>query len=171
MAHPLIEHAEHTLREAGFTVQRVAGPPQLPGDQLLVSIANDPAGRERLILLTVYEGLADDLDDAHLLQYFVRMPFEVAPEHRDDLGRFINLVNVRLPLGAYGFLFNGMVFFRAMAMCTDDVATWSKLVSEYLFIVVLALDAFAEGVEAVASGRLTARAASEADDRLDPLDE
>ena len=32
-------------------------------------------------------------------------------------------------------------------------------------------DAFAEGVEAVASGRLTARAASEADDRLDPLDE
>jgi len=171
VAHPLIEHAERTLVEAGFTVQRVAGAPQLPGEQLLVSVSNDPQGRERLILLTLYEGLSDEIDDAHLLQYFVRMPFEVAPEHRDDLARFLNLVNVRLPLGAYGFLYNGMVFFRAMAMLTVDTSTWSKLVSEYLFITVFALDAFAEGVEAVATGRMTAQQASEADARLDPLDE
>jgi hypothetical protein len=170
MAHPLIEHAERTLVETGFTVQRVAGAPQLPGEQLLVSVSNDPQGRERLILLTLYEGLSDEIDDAHLLQYFVRFPFEVAPEHRDDLARFLNLVNVRLPLGAYGFLYNGMVFFRAMAMLTVDTATWSKLISEYLFITVFALDAFAEGVEAVATGHMTAQQASEADARLDPLD-
>jgi hypothetical protein len=171
MAHPLIEHAERTLAETGFRVQRVAGTPQLPGDQLLISIASDPQGRDRLILLTLYEGLADEIDDAHLLQYFVRMPFEVATEQRDELARFLNLVNVRLPLGAYGFLFNGMVFFRAMAMLTVDTSTWTKLVSEYLFITVFALDAFAEGVEAVATGRMTALEASEADPRLDPLDE
>lgn len=170
MAHPLIEHAGQTLTDTGFTVQRVSGAPALPGDQLLVSISNDEQGRERQILLTLYEGLSEDIEDAHLLQYFVRFPFEVAPEHRDDLARFINLVNVRLPLGAYGFIYNGMVFFRAMAMFTTDSATWAKLVSEYLFVTVFALDAFAEGVEAVATGRMTAQQASEADARLDPLD-
>lgn len=171
MAHPLIEHARDTLAEAGFTVTQVAGAPGLPGDQLLVRLSPAENGRERDVLLTLYEALQDDLDDAHLLQYFVQVPILVAPEHRNDLARYLTLVNVRLPIGAYGFLYNGMVFFRAMAMLPDDPGTWAKLVREYLFITVFALDNFGAEVEAVASGQLTAQQATDADARLDRLDE
>jgi hypothetical protein len=75
-----------------------------------------------------------------------------------------------LPIGAYGFLFNGIVFFRAMAMLPDDRTTWTTLVREYLFITVFALDNFGSEVESVASGRQTARQAADADSRLDALD-
>lgn len=171
MVHPLIEHAQQTLSDSGFATQLVAGAPGLPGEQLLVALSADEAGRERQLLITLYEALKDDLDDVHLLQYFAQVPIMVAPEHRDELARYLTLVNVRLPIGAYGFLYNGMVFFRAMAMMPADDTSWSKLVSEYLFITVFALDSFGDGVISVASGEMTAQQATDADARLDPLDE
>jgi hypothetical protein len=170
MPHPLIEHAQDALAEAGFTVTRVAGAPELAGEQLLVTLAGDELGRQREVMLTLYEALEDDLDEVHLLQYFAQVPAIVAPESRDDLARYLVLVNARLPIGAYGFLSNGIVFFRAMAMLPDDSATWTTLVREYLFITVFAMDNFGAEVESVANGQQTARQAAEADARLESLD-
>jgi hypothetical protein len=170
MPHPLIDHAQESLTDAGFLVTRVAAATELAGEQLLVKLAANELGREREVMLTLYEALEDDLDEVHLLQYFAQVPAILAPEFRNDLARYLVLVNARLPIGTYGFLSNGIVFFRAMAMLPDDSTTWTALVREYLFLTVFALDNFGTEVESVASGKQTARQAAEADARLESLD-
>ena len=170
MAHPVIEHAHASLAEVGFAVSRVSGEPELPGEQLLVRISDDEQGNERQLLITLYDGLGDHLHDAYLLQYFTRFQFLVPPERRDDLARLLVNVNARLPDGAFGFLADGMVFFRAMAFLTTEVSTWPKVVSEYVYMTAFALNSFAEGIEAVASGARSAREVTVTDPRLEPIE-
>ncbi len=170
MAHPLIEHAHTSLMEIGFPVSRVAGEPELPGEQLLVRISADAQGNERQLVITLYDGLGDHLHDAYLLQYFTRFQFLVPPERRDELARLLIAINARLPDGAFGFLSDGMVFFRAIAFLTTEASTWPKVVSEYVYMTAFALNSFGAGIESVASGTQSAREVAAADSRLEPLE-
>lgn len=171
MAHPIIEHADRALAELGFTNTRVPPSAGLTSEQLFVRLPDDEQGRERQLMLTVYEGLGDNLEEAELLQCFLALPLIVAPEFRNELARFLVQVNTRLPLGAFGFLDGtGIVFFRAMAMLPAQEEAWTKLISEHVFMATFELDEFVPGVEAVASGQQSARDAAAADPRLERIE-
>ena len=171
MAHPIIEHADQALAALGYTNTRVPPSAGLTSEQLFVRLPDDDQGRERQLMLTVYEGLGDNLEDADLLQCFLALPIVVAPEYRNDLSRLMTQINTRLPIGAFGFLDGtGIVFFRAMAMLPAQQETWTKLISEHVFMATFELDEFVPSVEAVATGEQTAREATAADPRLERIE-
>ncbi len=169
MAHAIIEHARRELPEYGFETELLAAPGE--PTQLLVKTVPDYAGRERWVLITVYEDLGVNLEDAWLVQFFHRFPVEApAAESRADLARLLVAANNRLTIGQFCFREeDALLYYRAVAMFPDGAEGWTKLLGEHLFFSIFQIDEFGAAIEAVASGTQTLAEAFAADPRLGTL--
>lgn len=169
MAHAIIEHAQRELPPFGFEVQPIGGGAE--PTQLLVKTVPDYAGRERWLLITVYDDLGENLEDAWLVQFFHRFPVEApAAGQRGDLARLLVAANNKVTIGQFAFREeDGLLYYRAVVILPSNPDTWTKLLSEHLFISVFQIDEFGAVIEAVATGQQTAAAAAAADPRLGPL--
>jgi hypothetical protein len=170
MAHAIIEHARTVLPECGFETELLAGAPGEP-TQLLVKTVPDYAGRERWMLITVYEDLGVNLEDAWLVQFFHRFPVEApAAESRGDLARLLVAANNKISVGQFCFREeDALLYYRAVAMLPEGVESWTTLLAEHLFFSVFQIDEFGAAIEAVAAGEQTLQAAFAADPRLGTL--
>ncbi|MGE3858013.1 MAG: YbjN domain-containing protein [Dehalococcoidia bacterium] len=169
MAHAIIEHAQRELPQFGFEVQPIGGAGE--PTQLLVKTVPDYAGRERWMLLTVYEDLGENLQDAWLVQFFHRFPVEApAPEQRAELARLLIAANNKITIGQFCFREeDALLYYRAVVIFPSAPDAWTKLLSEHLFISVFQVDEFGAAIEAVATGAQTLQGAVAADPRLGPL--
>jgi hypothetical protein len=169
MAHAIIEHAQRELPAFGFEVQPIgaAGEPT----QLLVKTVPDYAGRERWLLVTVYEDLGENLEDAWLVQVFHRFPVDApGAEQRGDLARLLVAANNKITVGQFCFREeDALLYYRAVAIFPAAADAWTKLLSEHLYFSVFQIDEFGAAIEAVATGAQTLQGAVAADARLGPL--
>lgn len=166
MAHPIIEHAIAELPRFSYEVQAFDVGGQTT--QLLVHVTPDRAGRDRWVLITVFEGLGDTLPDADLVQFFCRLPVD-APDasRRGDFTRLLLAVNNVSSVGQFCIQeADGLLYFRAIGMFPRAQETWTTLLYQHLFFAVFQMDEFGASIEAVATGQTDARGAIAADTRL-----
>ncbi len=166
MAHPIIDHAAAELPRFSYEVQplEAGGQPS----QLLVRVNADRAGRDRWVLITVFEGLGENLPDADLVQFFCRLPVD-APDvsRRGDFTRLLLAVNNVSSVGQFCIReADGLLYFRAIGMFPRARETWTTLLYQHLVFAVFQMDEFGHAIEAVAVGQTDARGAIAADPRL-----
>lgn len=169
MAHPIVEHAAAELPRFSYEVQRFEAEGQ-PA-QLLVRVTPDRAGRDRWVLITVFEGLGENLPDADLVQFFCRLPVDApAPSRRGDFTRLLLAVNNVSSVGQFCIReADGLLYFRAIGMFPRAEQTWSTLLRQHLAFAVFQMDEFGASIEAAAAGQTDARGAIAADPRLGTL--
>ncbi len=169
MAHSIIDHAATELPRYSYEVQPLNAEGQ--PTQLLVRVNPDRAGRERWVLITVFEGLGDNLPDADLVQFFCRLPVD-APDasRRGDFTRLLLAVNNVSSVGQFCIReADGLLYFRAIGMFPRVRETWTTLLYQHLVFAVFQMDEFGASIEAVATGQMDARSAVAADPRLGSL--
>lgn len=169
MAHPIIEHAIAELPRFAYEVQRLdaEGQPM----QILVRVNPDRAGRDRWVLITVFEGLDENLPDADLVQFFCRLPVDApAPSRRGDFTRLLLAVNNVSSVGQFCLReADGLLYFRAIGVFPRAQETWTMLLCQHLVFAVFQMDEFGASIEAVATGQADARGAIALDPRLGTL--
>ena len=166
MAHPIIEHAVVELPRFAYELQRLEAEDQ--PTQLLVRVNPDRSGRDRWVLLTVFEGLGENLPDADLVQFFCRLPVDAPdPSRRGDFTRLLLAVNNVSSVGQFCIReADGLLYFRAIGMFPRVPETWLMLLYQHLTFAVFQMDEFGASIEAVATGQMDAHAAVAADPRL-----
>lgn len=169
MAHPIIEHAIAELPRFSYETQRVEAEGQ--PIQLLVRVAQDRAGRDRWVLITVFEGMGESLPEADLVQFFCRLPVDAPdPSRRGDFTRFLLAVNNVSSVGQFCIReADGLLYFRAIGMFPHVSEAWIMLLHQHLVFAVFQMDEFGASIEAVATGQTDARGAIAADPRLGTL--
>jgi len=169
MAHAIIEHAQRELVQFGFEVQPIGGANE--PTQLLVKTVPDYAGRERWMLVTVYEDLGENLEDAWLVQFFHRFPVDAPPpDRRGDLARLLTAANNKITIGQFCFREeDALLYYRAVAIFPAASDAWTKLLSEHIYFSVFQIDEFGAAIEAIATGTRTLTEALAADPRLGRL--
>lgn len=169
MAHPIIDHAATELPRFSYEVQPLDAEGQ-PG-QLLVRVNPDRSGRDRWVLITVFEGLGENLPDADLVQFFCRLPVDAPdPARRGDFTRLLLAVNNVSSVGQFCIReVDGLLYFRAIGMFPRAEETWTTLLYQHLVFAVFQMDEFGASIEAVANGEIDARGAIAADPRLGSL--
>jgi len=142
-----------------FPVQIVPPSPEYREAQLIADLGPDAKGRGRRLELTF---LPRDADDPYFLQYFVLMPFQMAPGQAADLARTLALVNLKMPFGHFGMdEASGWVYFRSVSICPAvplDEGETVRTANVCAFLV----DQLAGVVEPVADGSGTVEAAAQA---------
>ncbi len=141
-----------------------------PG-QLLVRVNPDRSGRDRWVLITVFEGLGENLPDADLVQFFCRLPVDAPdPGRRGDFTRLLLAVNNVSSVGQFCICeVDGLLYFRAIGMFPRAEETWNTLLYQHMVLAVFQMDEFGASIEAVANGELDARGAIAADPLLGSL--
>lgn len=169
MPHPIIDYAAAELPRFSYEVQPLEADGQ--PTQLLVRVSPDRAGRDRWVLITVFEGLGDNLPDADLVQFFCRLPIDAPdPTRRGDFTRLLLAVNNVSSVGQFCIReADGLLYFRAIGMFPRAMETWTTLLYQHLVFAVFQMDEFGASIEAVASGQMDARGAIAADPRLGSL--
>lgn len=169
MAHAIIDQAIADLPRFGYEVQPldVEGQPT----QLLVRVNPDRLGRDRWVLITVFEGLGEHLPDADLVQFFCRLPVDApSPERRGDFTRLLLAVNNVSSVGQFCLReADGLLYFRAIGMFPRLADVWTALIFRHLAFAVFQMDEFGASIEAVATGQTDTRGALAADPRLGTL--
>ena len=169
MAHPIIEHAIVELPRFAYETQRLEAEGQ--PSQLLVRVNPDRAGRDRWVLITVFEGLGENLPDADLVQFFCRLPVDAPdPSRRGDFTRLLLAVNNVSSVGQFCIReADGLLYFRAIGMFPRAQETWLMLLYQHLVFAVFQMDEFGATIEAAATGQVDAQGALAADPRLGGL--
>jgi len=116
--------------------------------QMVIPISPDRFGR----IPQIHVYFLPVLDDPPVVQYMVPLDYEIAPEHTNDVARFIALVNSNLPLT--GFEMNetmAMLVFRhtqavSTALLDPGVVAWPLTIIRY------AVETYGTLIELVANG-------------------
>ena len=148
---------ERLLREQGFPTSLVLAGPEIPYDVLLAGLSDADETRQWRLELSFLPEMEEDLEGLSLLQCFVHLPGEVAPDAVDELRRLIARLNGKLPLIGFGWLdAERMACFRHVAMLPRDEASAGEVVVQLAWMIGSLLGVFASAVEAVASRARTA---------------
>ncbi len=75
--------------------------PEVPVNSLAVKLEDDEQGRSRVANLMFMPLEDSDIEDVKLLQFFCETPVTVSSEHTDALLKFIQAVNLKIPIGVF----------------------------------------------------------------------
>ncbi|MCH8939592.1 MAG: hypothetical protein IIC27_00505 [Chloroflexi bacterium] len=169
----VIETAADNLVALGYEVQNIEATDEVPSDQLMVLLPDDSEGRPRQLFYSMFPDLSENLEDADLLQAFIKLPFVVERQAVANLARLLVNINNKLALGEFSIReSDGLVFYRNVALMphgSDVDEAWRKIVTENVFIAVFQLDEFTSVIEMVATGDMSLEQAQKMDQRLDPF--
>lgn len=144
------------LQAEGFEAAFQTATTEAPVDQLFVLLNLSDDASLALEMLYV-PGLDEELEGTRLLQYFVRLPFEVDGTE-DQLSRLLAQVNAIAPLVGFGMKEQErMVYFRHVAVMPRDAGvTEAVVIKETVWLINYLVDTYLGVIGSVASGRQTA---------------
>ena len=173
MTESVLEAAADILDGLGYAVRIIEETDEVPSDQLMVLLPDDLGGRPRQMFFSTFPDLGENLEDADLLQAFIKLPFGVEPPAIADLARLLININNKLARGEFSIReSDGLVFYRNVALVPygqDVRGVWHKIITENVFIAVYQLDEFTPVIEKVATGEMNLTEAQRWDQRLDPF--
>ena len=162
---PLREIGE-AIEAENFPFEYLPADADRPVDVLLVSLGDEETGPLLLEMmfindLMIQTGVPEEYDDAMILQFLVRFPFQVVDGAEAELALFFMGLNRTLPAGAFGLSEDTGTVYHQYALHLPTRAAEKEVLAS----VVLSLDTFIGGylgeIRAVAKGESTHQAAFE----------
>ena len=122
-----LQDIQEILEQADFTTTFLEADQEVPADRLMAFLdleGRAPDEGQLLELLFVPE-VKDDLDGFEILQFFVTFQFDLSilnADQQQDLRNFILSINFGLPLGAFGYNFEGgYIYFKHRSMLHENM--------------------------------------------------
>lgn len=139
----------------GDYATKVVGPQEgLPVPTLLVSFGADDKERDRTLGITVVPFDEDSLEATDLVQFYVRMPFEVPAQRRTEVMAATAAVNAAMAIGHFAVRGTELYYRYVLALPNDTVADASMLL-ELVALVSFHQETFADHLEGILEGEIT----------------
>ena len=146
------------LAKEAYQIEMVPASDLVPYDRLLLRLESfEEKNRVWRLELSYLPALEKELDNVSILQCFVALLDGSADEHRHSLSQLIVKVNVKLPIGCFGFLDNpGTLFFKHNAMLPNDNNPGNyQVIRELVPMTAYLITTFSESLIQVATGQRT----------------
>lgn len=130
---------------------------ELPVPSLLVSFDRDEEGRDRILAVSFLPLPDDDLPSTNLLQFYVRLPFDVPSEHRGDVLQAATLVNAAMAVGHFAVRDDELYYRYVLASPSGRVVD-ADLLRDLLPLLEFHQQHFGDYLEGVAVGEVSTHA-------------
>lgn len=110
-----------------YPVRVVEAGDELPVPTMLVDLGADEDGRDRTMAVGFLPLGDDELPSTQLLQFYVRLPFDVADDQRDEVLQAASLLNAAIAIGHFAVR-DGEAYYRyVLAAPAGDVVDGGML--------------------------------------------
>ncbi|MEM6254113.1 MAG: hypothetical protein AAF821_14440 [Cyanobacteria bacterium P01_D01_bin.156] len=142
--------AIQTLIEADdFTTSFEPATPDIPLDRLFVLLNEE----KQLLTELLFIPLEAEVENVHLLQFYVNVPIELGSSIPTDLQQLILNLNAKMPIGSFGI--NGednLVYFRyVLVMPQNQTPEDNNTIVQSLWLVFYLVESFLQQIQAVAA--------------------
>ncbi|MFC4307171.1 YbjN domain-containing protein [Cohnella boryungensis] len=160
-----LEHAKHLaelgglqagFEEEGLQTELLERSPDIPLHVLLLALGKDRQNRDRIINLSFVPMPESDIEWIRLLQLYSIVPCVVAPDRRSAVESVLLAANGVLPLGHFGIKEDGEVYARYVYTVPSSRTVSGDELLEVVSLFHYMLEMFADRIERVASGELSA---------------
>ncbi|CDM92447.1 MAG: hypothetical protein P5702_13815 [Limnospira sp. PMC 1291.21] len=133
-----------------FTTSWEPATPEHPMDRLLVLLSEEKQLLAELLFIPVEE----EVENVHLLQFYVGLPGGVVAEAMSELRAFILRLNTTMPIGSFGIQEQQeLLYFRYVLVIPQEEKPSAEIaIIQSMWLVFYLVESFADTIQAVAKG-------------------